>query len=119
METSNKEQTNVSFINHSKLGRLYKTGDLGRWHRDVYIEFMGRKDNQVKLNGYRVELEEISAKLAKLEGVDEAIVKIQKEDGRDYVIGYLLPKNNKQNYQKTTSRSRTLKNHSSIKKLLN
>lgn len=87
---NDREKTNASFINHKELGRLYKTGDLGKWHKDGYIEFVGRKDNQVKLNGYRVELDEIAAKLAKLEGIEEAIVKIQKEGDRDYLVGYLL-----------------------------
>lgn len=73
------EKTKASFIDHPELGRLYKTGDLGKWHRDGYIVFEGRKDGQVKLNGYRVELDEISSKLSKLPGVENALVKIQKQ----------------------------------------
>lgn len=84
-------RTNASFSYHEDLGRIYKTGDLGRWHRDGFIEFMGRKDNQVKLNGYRVELEEISVKLTQLPGIDNAIVKIQEKNNRSFVVGYLVP----------------------------
>lgn len=40
-------------------GRLYKTGDLGRFNPDGTISFLGRKDNQIKINGQRVELAEI------------------------------------------------------------
>ena len=78
---NNEELTNSSFIEHQNLGKLYNTGDIGRWHKDGYIEFIGRKDNQIKLNGYRLELDEISAKLARLNGVEEAFTIIQKEDG--------------------------------------
>ena len=88
---NDEELTNASFINHNQFGRLYKTGDLGKLHKDGYIEFIGRKDTQVKLNGYRVELEEVSVKLSKLNGVKKAVVTIQKENSQDYIIGYLLP----------------------------
>ena len=54
--------------------RLYKTGDLGRLLRDGEIEFIGRIDHQIKLNGYRIELEEIEATLLGCEGVREAVV---------------------------------------------
>ncbi|NIB61070.1 amino acid adenylation domain-containing protein, partial [Francisella noatunensis subsp. orientalis] len=88
-----QEKTAASFINHPELGRLYKTGDLGKWHRDGYIVFEGRKDSQVKLNGYRVELDEISSKLAKLPGVENALVKIQETNNKSYLIGYLVSEN--------------------------
>ena len=92
---NNKELTDGSFIEHSKLNRLYKTGDLGKWNSNGYLEFIGRKDNQVKLNGYRVELGEISAKLMKLNGIDNAIVQIQNKDNRNYLVGYLSPSDHK------------------------
>lgn len=85
------ELTRERFIDHPFLGRLYKTGDLGRWHQDGYIEFKGRNDFQVKLNGYRVELEEISAKINQLPGVESAVVKIQSVEGVEHIIAYLLP----------------------------
>ncbi|WP_435221926.1 amino acid adenylation domain-containing protein [Streptomyces sp. Tue6028] len=40
--------------------RLYRTGDLAQWNKDGSIQFAGRVDNQIKLRGYRVELDEIS-----------------------------------------------------------
>jgi amino acid adenylation domain-containing protein len=54
--------------------RLYKTGDFGRWLSDGTIEFLGRSDNQVKINGYRIELGEIEHALTKLEGIKECVV---------------------------------------------
>jgi len=55
-----KELTDQKFIdNPFGEGKLYKTGDLGCWTSGGEIEFLGRKDFQVKINGYRIELEEI------------------------------------------------------------
>jgi amino acid adenylation domain-containing protein len=76
---------------HPELGRLYRTGDLGRWSRDGYIEFLGRNDFQVKLNGYRVELGEIESALAQLPGIDRAVVRIQRSQAHDDLVGYLVP----------------------------
>lgn len=58
------EKTAVSFVRHPRTGEpLYRTGDLGRWLPDGNIEFLGRKDFQVKIQGFRIELEEIEAAL--------------------------------------------------------
>ncbi|QIV96009.1 amino acid adenylation domain-containing protein [Allofrancisella inopinata] len=81
-----QEKTQASFIEHPQLGRLYKTGDLGKWDKNGYIVFEGRIDGQVKLNGYRVELDEISSKLAKLPGIENALVTIQD----NHLVGYLV-----------------------------
>ncbi|HHR5860543.1 TPA: amino acid adenylation domain-containing protein [Providencia alcalifaciens] len=57
---NNKELTDERFIWHETLGeRLYRTGDMGRWLPDGNMEFLGRIDFQVKVNGYRVELSEV------------------------------------------------------------
>jgi len=69
-------KTAQSFIIHPKTGeRIYKTGDLGKYLPDGNIEFLGREDNQVKIQGYRIELGEIEAVLARFDGVKEAVVK--------------------------------------------
>ena len=59
------ELTAASFIPDpfSKGGRLYRTGDRARFLADGAIEFLGRADDQVKVAGHRIELEEISAAL--------------------------------------------------------
>jgi len=55
-------------------GRIYRTGDLGRWHTDGTIELLGRSDFQVKIRGYRIELGEIEAAFTEHAQVREAIV---------------------------------------------
>lgn len=62
------------------VGRMYRTGDLGRWLPSGHLEFCGRRDLQVKVRGYRIELEEIEAHLADVEGIDGAAVAWDEED---------------------------------------
>ncbi|MEV8371261.1 amino acid adenylation domain-containing protein [Kribbella sp. NPDC056861] len=50
-------------------GRLYRTGDLARVNSQGILEVLGRVDNQVKINGFRIELEEVEAQLDKVPGV--------------------------------------------------
>jgi acyl-coenzyme A synthetase/AMP-(fatty) acid ligase/aryl carrier-like protein len=72
---NNPEQTQNSFIRHPATGeRLYRTGDLGRFHAAGLVEFLGRRDSQIKIRGYRVELGEIEAQLAQHPLVDRAVV---------------------------------------------
>ncbi len=66
---------------------LYRTGDYGRWMADGNIEFLGREDNQVKVRGFRVELEEIERVLEKNPAVTQAAVLMRK--GR--IAAYVRP----------------------------
>ncbi|WP_249676012.1 non-ribosomal peptide synthetase [Pseudomonas abieticivorans] len=54
--------------------RLYRTGDLARYRADGTLTLHGRKDQQVKLNGFRVELGELEAELLRLPMVREVVV---------------------------------------------
>lgn len=60
---NNQELTDSRFIKHSDKGLLYKTGDLARWLPSGDLEFLGRNDKQIKLSGYRIELNEIENRL--------------------------------------------------------
>ena len=54
--------------------RLYRTGDIARWRADGELEYLGRADNQVKINGIRVELDEIAVALRAHPGLRDAVV---------------------------------------------
>ncbi|SFH04991.1 Non-ribosomal peptide synthetase component F, partial [Duganella sp. CF458] len=84
--------TAARFINTPE-GRLYKSGDLGRWLADGSIDYLGRNDFQVKIRGFRIELGEIEAKLAACDGVREAVV-LAREDqpGDKRLVAYVVPK---------------------------
>ncbi|MDN5217524.1 amino acid adenylation domain-containing protein [Fulvivirgaceae bacterium BMA12] len=72
-------------------GRLYKTGDLGYWNRDGALEYLGRKDDQVKLRGYRIELEEIERVLLEYAGLSQAVVLLQEGLGNEkQIVGYYV-----------------------------
>ncbi|UJR29694.1 hypothetical protein I4U23_017242 [Adineta vaga] len=55
-------------------GRMYKTGDLAKWQEDGTILYIGRSDNQVKVRGVRIELEEVGIVVEKIEGIKHAVV---------------------------------------------
>ena len=68
--------------------RLYRTGDLARWRADGTVEFLGRADQQVKIRGMRVELEEIEAALGSLPGIAQGAVALR---GAGDLVAYLVP----------------------------
>lgn len=70
-----EEKTRRSFIVDAETGeRLYRTGDRGRYLPDGNIEFMGRIDAQVKIQGHRIELGEIEAVLKDNTSIKDAVV---------------------------------------------
>lgn len=73
---NNPEATAEKFITNpfQDSGRMYRTGDLARWREDGTVEFLGRVDNQVKINGYRVEPAEIEAAIRGHRGVQDVCV---------------------------------------------
>ncbi|MFZ5987608.1 MAG: amino acid adenylation domain-containing protein [Bacillota bacterium] len=72
-------------------GRMYKTGDTARWFEDGNMEFMGRKDFQVKVRGYRIELGEIESQLLKHEDIKDAVAMVRKDlEGSNYICAYIV-----------------------------
>ena len=88
-----EEKTLGSFLTHPRTGeRLYRTGDLGRWRDDGVIEFLGREDFQVKVQGHRIELGEIETALLAHSGVQAAVVTAPEEArGKRRLVGYAVP----------------------------
>ncbi|MCP4661146.1 MAG: amino acid adenylation domain-containing protein, partial [bacterium] len=86
-------KTAARFIPHSETGgRLYRTGDLGRYLPDGTIEFLGREDLQVKVQGHRIELGEIEAALQHHEGVRAAVVTaVADAQGQRRLVAYVVP----------------------------
>lgn len=73
--------------------RLYKTGDLGWKRTDGVFMYSGRLDNQIKLQGYRIEAEEVETQLLNTGLLLEAIVcPIKKEGDEGYLLAFVVPK---------------------------
>ncbi|WP_137821869.1 non-ribosomal peptide synthase/polyketide synthase [Pseudomonas sp. D(2018)] len=70
--------------------RLYRTGDLARWRADGVLEYLGRVDQQVKLRGFRIELEEIEACLLAQPGVRQAVVVLRDSQAGPQLVGYVV-----------------------------
>jgi len=91
-----KDEENTARVFHRDpdMGQVYRTGDLGRRLGDGTIEFMGRKDTQLKIRGFRVETAEIENLLLKYEGIKEAVVAArvdEKEDAQVHLCAYIVP----------------------------
>ncbi len=68
--------------------RLYRSGDLGRWRPDGKLEFLGRRDSQVKVRGFRVELGEVETALTRQPDVHGAAVVVDDVSGGARLVGF-------------------------------
>lgn len=72
---------------------LYKTGDIVRWMPDGNIEYLSRQDNQIKIRGFRVELEAVCTVLLHHEAVDQCAVRVcENEKQQKSIVAYLVLK---------------------------
>lgn len=91
----NQEELNKEkFINdpfNTASDKLYRTGDLACWREDGNLQYAGRTDDQVKINGYRVEIGEIESVLNDSKLVVESVVTVRKDEtGNKRLIGYIV-----------------------------
>ena len=78
------ERTRLAFLAHPhRQGqRLYRGGDYGRWQPEGKLEFLGRRDSQVKIAGFRIEIGEIENSLLRVPGVRDGAVVVAERAGQ-------------------------------------
>jgi amino acid adenylation domain-containing protein len=77
-------------------GRVYLSGDMGRRLPDGNIEYLGRKDHQVKVMGYRIELAEIESQIDKISGIEKNVVVCrQNQKGENFLAAFYTKEKNK------------------------
>jgi amino acid adenylation domain-containing protein len=83
-------RTQAAFVTHPRTGeRLYRTGDLGRYLPDGDLEFLGRADHQVKIQGFRVEPGEIEHALLEHPAVRQAVVVARDSGSGKQLTGFV------------------------------
>ncbi|MET4143128.1 amino acid adenylation domain-containing protein, partial [Pedobacter sp. UYP1] len=87
--------TSEKFVDNpfEKEGKMYKTGDLGKWLPDGEIEVLGRTDEQIKIRGHRIELGEIERALLQYEGIEKVLLLFKDNDHNEPVlVAYIVGK---------------------------
>jgi amino acid adenylation domain-containing protein len=85
------ERTRRAFVAdpHRPGHRLYRSGDYGRWLSEGKLEFLGRRDSQVKISGFRIEIGEVENALLRMPGVrDGAVVVAERDDRSRYLVAF-------------------------------
>jgi amino acid adenylation domain-containing protein len=85
------ERTRLAFMAdpHREGRRLYRGGDHGRWLPEGKLEFLGRRDTQVKVSGFRIEIGEIENALSRVSGVrDGAVVVAERADRSRHLVAF-------------------------------
>jgi amino acid adenylation domain-containing protein len=85
------ERTAAAYLTdpHRPGERLYQAGDFGRWRPDGKLEYLGRRDSQVKISGFRIEIGEIENTLLRVPGVrDGAVVVAEPAGGNKHLVAF-------------------------------
>lgn len=94
---NNPEKTKEKFIDNcfNEKHKLYKTGDIVKWLPDGNIDYIGRTDNQIKIRGFRVELDTVQMCLSQHAKVDECFLTLCNDNDRGkYLVAYVVLRNN-------------------------
>lgn len=84
-----EEMTREKFIEYSG-ERAYRSGDIAYWNADGKIVHCGRSDNQIKLRGLRVELDEIENVMNRYDGIKRSVVLVKGEGNDQFLCGYYV-----------------------------
>ncbi len=88
---NNSEETLKNYITNTfdnSSEKMYKTGDLGKWNSDGTISLVGRKDSQVKLSGYRIELDEINSVIVNYPDIEKCFTIVLDLAGKKRLVTY-------------------------------
>jgi acyl carrier protein len=73
---------------------LYKTGDIGRWFQNGTVQYIGRKDGQIKLYGQRIEVGEIETIIRQISGIKQVAVTVKKDQSQiDRLVAFIVKEN--------------------------
>jgi len=81
------EKTAAAFFSHDGM-RAYRSGDLAAWTEEGEIRIFGRLDNQIKLRGFRIELDEIEKVMTEFPGISAGAATVRKTGATEYLAGY-------------------------------
>ncbi|MEA5026074.1 MAG: amino acid adenylation domain-containing protein [Erysipelotrichaceae bacterium] len=89
---NNPQETQAAFLPnpYEPQEKLYRSKDLGYWNHDGELVIVGRKDDQIKLHGYRIELQEIAGKLLSYPAVSDAAVTTMMISGKTLLVAYYV-----------------------------
>ncbi|MDN6425644.1 amino acid adenylation domain-containing protein [Acidipropionibacterium jensenii] len=85
------DRTAASFRDVRPFGRLYRTGDMGVFNAHHWVDFLGRRDRQVKVRGHRIELGEIEAVMEDDPAVSQVVVAIVQRSGQPTIAAFVVP----------------------------